>query len=635
MNALNPVRTVEDQITEAIRLHDPGASRQAAARRAGELLERVGIGKRRAREYPHTYSGGMRQRAMIALALACDPDVIVADEPTTALDVMIQAQILELLGGIARDFGMGIILVTHDLGVVAQTCDRVVVMYGGVVAEENDAARVFAEPQHPYTQQLLRSFPDLAHPDRPLRGIPGSPPRLDAMPLGCRFAPRCPHAFERCAVERPPDYPAGGRPRELLPARPGRGGSPMTAAAPPLLRVEDLVKAFPGRRSLTDALRGRPALPVRAVDGISFELRPGEVLALVGESGCGKTTTGNLLMGLERPTSGRVVLNGEEVGRLSRGDLRRIRRQAQMVFQDPYESLNPRMTVARDRRRAAPRPRRRHLRRRRAGRVEAALGAAGLTPVEAYLRRYPWELSGGQRQRVVIAAALALEPALLIADEPVSMLDVSIRAEILNLLAALAHERGIAVVMITHDLSTVAAYADRIAVMYLGRIVEQGPTRQVLRDPRHPYAQALLSVVPMPGPAAAPAAGHPARRDARPVADAERLSLPPALPGGVRPLPGRGSRRSSTVDGTHAAACLLPEAGGGGVGPPRRQADGRRIGRTPIAAMSAAAKDAAKRTRRLRSRATTAATAEAATVPASPPAAAANAWARVGEATPV
>ncbi len=210
MNALNPVRTVGDQIAEAIRLHFPETSKGEAAQRSGELLERVGIPARRAREYPHTYSGGMRQRAMIALALACDPDVIVADEPTTALDVMVQAQILELLGGIARDFGMGIILVTHDLGVVAQVCDRVVVMYGGVVAEENDAATLYREPQHPYTQQLLLSFPDLAHPDRPLRGIPGSPPRLDAMPAGCRFAPRCPHAFERCHVERPPEYPAAG-----------------------------------------------------------------------------------------------------------------------------------------------------------------------------------------------------------------------------------------------------------------------------------------------------------------------------------------------------------------------------------------------------------------------------------------
>jgi oligopeptide/dipeptide ABC transporter ATP-binding protein len=213
MNAMNPVRTIGDQIAEAIRLHAPDTSKAEANRRAGELLERVGIGRRRAREYPHTYSGGMRQRAMIALALACDPDVIIADEPTTALDVMIQAQILELLGGIARDFGMGIILVTHDLGVVAQVCDRVVVMYGGVVAEENEAGPLFASPQHPYTQQLLLSFPDLAHPDRALRGIPGTPPRLDAMPPGCRFAPRCPYAFDRCHGEPPPEYPTpvGGR----------------------------------------------------------------------------------------------------------------------------------------------------------------------------------------------------------------------------------------------------------------------------------------------------------------------------------------------------------------------------------------------------------------------------------------
>jgi len=223
MNALNPVRTVSDQIAEAVRLHAPRTTKREAAHRAEELLERVGIGRRRANEYPHTYSGGMRQRAMIALALACDPDVIVADEPTTALDVMIQAQILDLLGGIARDLGMGIILVTHDLGVVAQACDRVVVMYGGMVAEENDAATLYRAPQHPYTQQLLQSFPDLAHPDRPLRGIPGSPPRLDAMPSGCRFAPRCPHAFDRC-VNRPPEYPAaGGRASCFLldPAEPG------------------------------------------------------------------------------------------------------------------------------------------------------------------------------------------------------------------------------------------------------------------------------------------------------------------------------------------------------------------------------------------------------------------------------
>ena len=326
-----------------------------------------------------------------------------------------------------------------------------------------------------------------------------------------------------------------------------------------VLRVDGLAKTFPGRRSLMDVVARRPAAPVRAVDGVSFEVQRGEVMALVGESGCGKTTTGNLVLGLMPPSAGSVTIDGRTVGGLSGRDLRRMRRRVQMVFQDPYESLNPRMTVES----IVAEPLRVHgvssgseLR----SRVEHALEQAGMAPATAFLHRYPFELSGGQRQRIVIASALALGPSVLVADEPVSMLDVSIRADILNLLSALAHEQGIAILMITHDLSTVAAYAHRIAVMYLGRIVEHGPTRDVLANPQHPYTQALLSVVPVPDPTL--------RR--RPVILQGETPDPSRIPSGCRfhPRCPLAFDRCPIVDPPlfdvgpmHSAACLLVENG--------------------------------------------------------------------------
>jgi peptide/nickel transport system ATP-binding protein len=453
MSSLNPVLTVGRQISEVLE-RQRGLKGRALKDRALELLEQVGLPnpKRHFDEYPHQLSGGMRQRAMIAIALAGEPDLLVADEPTTALDVTIQAQILELLKRLQRETRMALWLITHDFGIVAELADRIAVMRAGKIVEENANARFFEQPEQAYSRRLLAAMP-----------------RLDA-----------------CLA----------RPAGSASADPG-GLKPALPPSPMLLEVEDFKVHFPVRKGLFQ----RTVDYVRAVDGVSFFLGRGETLALVGESGCGKTTLGKGILRLIEPTGGRVRFEGEHLAD-GNGEARRRRAEMQIVFQDPYSSMNPRMVVGDivEEGLRALRPALSAAERRE--RVEDLLRAVGLAAGSRL--RYPHEFSGGQRQRICIARALAVEPRLIVCDEPTSALDVSVQAQILALLGDLRERRNLSYLFITHDLAVVAELADRVAVMHAGRIVELGETRQVLFEPRHPYTRKLLAAVPKLRTAAAP-----------------------------------------------------------------------------------------------------------------------------------
>lgn len=498
--SLNPVLTVGQQIAEVLARH-LALRGEAARARSQELLEQVGIADpaRRLDEYPFQLSGGMQQRVMIAIALAGEPELLIADEPTTALDVTMQAQILDLLAQLQAERGMAILLITHDLGVVARLAQRIGVMYAGELVEIAGREQFFTQPAHPYTQALFAALPDAGRRGAPLRTIVGQVPALSALPPGCRFAPRCPQAMPVCREENPAWRleACGAQVRchwqnegEAVPAA---GESATDDAAPateaPLLQIRDLAVHFPIRKGILQRVVGQ----VKAVDGVSLTLAPGRTLALVGESGCGKTTVGKALLQLIRPTAGSVRVNGEEWVGARGNSLRQARRQAQMVFQNPFASLNPRLRV---------------------GEIIAegmqALGGLGepATAIAALLQavglpadaagRFPHEFSGGQRQRIAIARALAVQPRLLVCDEPTSALDVSVQAQILNLLKTLQQELGVAYLFISHNLAVVEYLAHDIAVMYLGRIVECGTAAEVLAAPRHPYTQALLSAVLQP-----------------------------------------------------------------------------------------------------------------------------------------
>ncbi len=512
--SLNPVMPVGRQIVEVIERH-VGLRGEAARRRAIEWLERVGLPEpeRRVDDFPFQMSGGQKQRVMIALALAAEPDLLIADEPTTALDVTIQAQILELLRALQRDQGMGMLLITHDLGIVRGMAHRVALMYAGQIVEVAPTEAFFRAPAHPYAQLLMHALPGSGKRGEPLAAIPGTVPPPWMRFEGCRFVARCPHAFADCAGTLPELVPAGRghdvrcllyrdgtRAAAATAAAVGRGGpAPVSAeaaaerAATPLLEVEALRVRFPIGRGL---LMRRQRF-FDAVDGVSFSIGTGRTLALVGESGCGKTTIGKAVLQLLRGTAlveGRARIGGRDLFALHGEELRVARRDIQIVFQDPFASLNPRMRVAEILEEGLATLAPEFDRAARLARIGDLLERVGLG--RDALERYPHEFSGGQRQRIAIARALAVRPRLIICDEPTSALDVSVQAQILNLLRELQAELGMSYLFITHNIGVVEYIADEVAVMREGRFVEEGAATRVLESPRHDYTRMLLAAVP-------------------------------------------------------------------------------------------------------------------------------------------
>ena len=515
MTSLNPVLTIGFQIMEPLMIH-LGMATETARARAAELLQMVGIpdAERRLDQYPHQFSGGMRQRVMIAIALSCNPRLVIADEPTTALDVTIQAQILKLMKDLSRDLGIAMVIITHNLGIVARYANRVNVMYAARLAEQGSAADVFARPLHPYTAGLLRSVPRLDQPrGLKLETIEGLPPNLLDPQPGCRFAPRCPAQQPACVAAPPPlaqvephRYSACIRAREM--AQVGPAGLKLQSANPqppvhkvldkaqPLLKVHDLKTYFEVGAGIKLFKSAR--LEVRAVDGLSFEVFRGETVGLVGESGCGKTTVGRTLLRLEEATSGEMVFEGANVTRAFGQQLKDYRRKIQVIFQDPFSSLNPRMTIGEII--AEPMRVYKLVPNNKAARAKVAELLTQVGLFEYMAERYPHELSGGQRQRVGIARALAMKPSFIVCDEPVSALDVSIQAQIMNLLEELQQKFKLTFLFIAHDLAVVRHISDRVIVMYLGKVMEIADRDALYAEPLHPYTRALLDAVPIPDP---------------------------------------------------------------------------------------------------------------------------------------
>jgi peptide/nickel transport system ATP-binding protein len=534
MDSLNPVQRVGRQLEDVLTMRG-GVDKQTARLRAVDLFDLVGLDAERLSHYPHEFSGGMKQRAVIAMALALQPSLLIADEPVTALDVIVQHQILEVLKRLEDELNLTVILITHDISVVAQVCDSVAVMYAGRLVEQADAEPFFTSPSHPYSLGLQQAFPNLVQPKDILVSIEGYPPDLIQPPEACRFALRCPFAEERCyevdpileevglnrqaaclrvdemdalreQARKPQVWQETEAAREIrrngngtTPVKPDVETSTNTDADDRLLEVRGLAKRYHTGGGLAGLMRGEKPQTIYALNDTSFSLKRGESLGLAGESGCGKTATGNLLVKLLDPSEGQIIFDGNDLAHLDKDKTKEFRRRVQLMFQNPFEALNPRFTLYR----SLTEPLIIHGWKdesKRLAQVLKTLDKVNLRPPEMFLDKYPHQLSGGQLQRVVLARALILEPDFLVADEPVSMLDVSVRAGILNIMKGLAKEMGLTTVYISHDLSLLQYTCDRIAVMYLGSIVEIGPSKEIIGNPKHPYTQALISAVPVPDP---------------------------------------------------------------------------------------------------------------------------------------
>lgn len=515
LTSLNPTMKIGLQVCEPLRVHEKLSKREALAR-AVEILKRVGMPRPEVviNNYPHQLSGGMRQRVMIAMALVCKPRILIADEPTTALDVTTQMQILDLIDELRDEYQMGVILITHDLGVVAGHTDRVAVMYAGRIVETAPTKTLFTEPKHRYTSSLMAALPERAlAAGTKLFSIPGAPPSLTNLPVGCRFAARCLWATDECRAGYPDlsgddshtfscfhPVQEGDESPAVLQAKLDSGNAEDAVDAAPQISSEILLDVKEASREYESAGSGffkRDKGVVSAVDRVSISVKKGETYGLVGESGCGKSTVGRLIAGLEPPSGGAIELDGRDLAKLKGRDAVRIHRDVQMMFQDSYAAMDPRMRI--DQILAEPMSIQKTGNARQiAERIMEILEQVGLT--EEILDRYPHEFSGGQLQRIGFARSLTLAPDLIVADEPVSALDVSVQAQVLNLMKDLQQELGLSYLFISHDLAVVQYMADRIGVMYLGRIVEEGPAHEVVKNPKHPYTKALIDSIPVPDP---------------------------------------------------------------------------------------------------------------------------------------